>query len=122
MGFFGGKKKADISAQDAAKMKPTEILKEIRKGRTVTGFSPQLAEHLGNGKMKNKPIKDIDKDYARRGSFDYEGVIKKHGDVSGLLAGFKSGGRVVARPLSESMHPKAYQDLLHKEAKRQGLI
>ncbi len=119
MGWFDKKetKPADISAKDAAKMSPRKILAEIKKGRTVTGFDQNLAEHLGSGEMKNKPVKDIDKDFARRGSFDHEGAAKKALDMGHLRAGLKGGsGRQVARPLSETMHPAAYRALVAKEA------
>lgn len=119
MGLFG--KKPPISAEEASGMSPKKLIAEMRKGRTVTGFSYEQAEHLGNGKMKDKPLKDIDKDYRKRGSFDMEGTIKRHGDVGGVIAGlFGSNGRQVARPLSETMHPAAYKKLIEREVARRA--
>lgn len=107
-------------------MTPKQILAEIRKGKTVTGFDPMRAEHLGNGKLKDTPVRKLDKDYERKGTFDFEGTLSRRLDFGGIVAGLKGGGTKDNYrhnvPLRDQMHPKAYEALLHKEAKRQGLI
>lgn len=119
-------RKPDFSAKQASRMTPKQILAEIRKGKTVTGFDPMRAEHLGNGKLKDTPIRKLDKDYERKGTFDFEGTLSRRMDLGGFIAGFRGKGPTnnysKTVPIRDQMHPAAYRALLHKEAKRQGLI
>ena len=121
------RKKPDVSARDAARMTPRQILTEIRKGRTVTGFDPERAEHLGNGKLKDTPVRKLDKEYERRGTFDFEGTLERRLDLGGVVAGLRGKTRPTNNysktvPVRDTMHPAASRALLEKEARRQGLL
>jgi hypothetical protein len=70
-----GKKKPDIDAKAASKMSPKKILAEIRKGKTVSGYSDYLEEHFGVDLVKDVSVKDIEKVEKKMGSVWHEGTI-----------------------------------------------
>jgi hypothetical protein len=77
-------KKPDIDAKKAAKMSPKQILAEIKKGKTVSGYSDYLAEHMGRDMVKDVKIKDIQKVEQKMGSYWHEGTIstKRGGGIA----------------------------------------
>lgn len=63
-----GKKKPDYDGMQARKMSPAQILKEIKKGKTVSGYNDYIAEHYGKGVVKDVPVKEIEKIQKKMGS------------------------------------------------------
>jgi hypothetical protein len=125
--WFKKDKPPDYNAEQASRMTPKKILEEIRKGKTVTGFDYEIAEHLGKSSVKDFPVKKLDKEFARKGRLDMDTVIK-HRVGKGLVAdlrsvlGKQSNNYKNNVPLKDQMHPAAYKALLEKEARRQGLL
>jgi hypothetical protein len=68
-------KKYDIDAKKASKMKPADILKEIKRGKTVSGYSDYLAEHMGKDMVRDVKVKDIEKVEKKMGSYWFEGTV-----------------------------------------------
>lgn len=75
-----GKKKPDISGAQARKMSPAQILRELKKGKTVSGISDYLADHYDAGMVRDVPVREIAKLQKRMGSlWDVETVKTKPG-------------------------------------------
>jgi hypothetical protein len=71
-----GKKKYDIPAEKAKRMSAKDILREIKKGKTVSGYSDFLDEHYGRSMVRDVKLKDIEKAEKQKGSFWYEGTVQ----------------------------------------------
>lgn len=67
---------ADISLVQAATMTAAEIAREIKKGRTVSGFEDYIAEHYDQPMVRDVRVKDIEKRQSQMGGFWHEGTIK----------------------------------------------
>lgn len=69
------KKKYDVPEEKAKRMSAKDVLREIRKGRTVSGYSDYLDEHFGVEMVKDVPLREIEKLERRKGSLWTEGTI-----------------------------------------------
>lgn len=78
-------------------------VKDIMKGHGDSRHSAYGAALMQEAKQASHAIKQVEAQKLRSPS-DY--AIKGRGAI----------------PIKDQMHPKAYQDLLHREAKRQGLL
>jgi len=62
------KKREDFDGVQARRMSPAQILKELKKGKTVSGFNDYIADHYGKDVIKDVPVKEIQKIQKKMGS------------------------------------------------------
>jgi hypothetical protein len=63
-----GKKQPDFDGVQARKMTPRQILRELKKGKTVSGYNDYIAEHYGKDVVKDVPLREIEKIAKKMGS------------------------------------------------------
>lgn len=73
---MGGKKKPDIGRDRALKMSPAQIIRELRRGKTISGYSDYLAEHMGKDMVRDVREKDIKNLEKKLGSYWHEGTVR----------------------------------------------
>lgn len=106
-------KHESLSLSEVLKKSDKEINKLIKSGEVPTGFTSARVLRRSARKDKKQTERAMGGD---RNALD---------SVTGLIAGLRGGGTQNYKanvPLREQMHPKAYEALLHREAKRQGLL
>lgn len=88
------KKKADYTQEQARKMPLKKLIQEIKKGKTVSGYN-DMEEETGKTFIKDKPVKEIERELTRKGSFYHEGTVKDsaRGSIVGSARELFGNGR-----------------------------
>ncbi len=111
MGLFKrGVHETSLSLDDIKSLSESDFKRLQKTGRIPTTFTS--AKELKASAKQNKKLT--------------ERALNGEKGAAAIIAGMRGGGTRDARyqsiPLKERVHPARYQQILHEEAKRQGLL
>jgi hypothetical protein len=69
-------KPADINLLQAATMTAAQIARELKKGKTVSGYEEFIADNYGQEMVRDVRVKDIEKRQKALGGIYHEGTVK----------------------------------------------